>query len=79
MGGSTIGVWCAHGEGQCIFPDDGVKRTVLGGNLAPIRWVGPGLGSFCTLTCGPHSQLSARARGAPIHLPCRTVFATLMP
>lgn len=38
MGGSAIGVWCAHGEGQCIFPDEGVKQAVTRQSLAPIRW-----------------------------------------
>ena len=39
MGGSQIGVWCAHGEGQALFPNDEVKKHVLDNNLAPIRYV----------------------------------------
>lgn len=39
MGGSAIGVWCAHGEGQCLFPDQAVQQTVMSHNLAPIRSV----------------------------------------
>nr|QKY14978.1 phosphoribosylformylglycinamidine synthase (PURL) [Polytomella parva] len=39
MGGSVLGVWCAHGEGQCLFPDEAVKKSVLDKGLAPIRYV----------------------------------------
>lgn len=39
MGGSTVGVWAAHGEGQVLFPDAAVQAAVVEGNLAPIRWV----------------------------------------
>lgn len=38
MAGSNIGVWTAHGEGKCLFPDEGVKSTILEQNLAPIRY-----------------------------------------
>lgn len=37
MGGSTIGVWAAHGEGQVLFPDAAVQAAVQQHNLAPIR------------------------------------------
>ena len=37
MGGSSIGIWCAHGEGRAHFPDPQVKQAVLEGGLAPIR------------------------------------------
>lgn len=37
MGGSTVGVWAAHGEGQVLFPDAAVQAAVLDGKLAPIR------------------------------------------
>lgn len=39
MEGSVLGVWAAHGEGQCLFPSDPVKDAVLSKNLAPIRYV----------------------------------------
>lgn len=39
MGGSTVGVWAAHGEGQVLFPDAAVQAAVLDSKLAPIRWV----------------------------------------
>ncbi len=42
MGGSSMGIWCAHGEGRAHFPDPQVKQAVLEGGLAPIR-----LPSFC--------------------------------
>lgn len=38
MGGSQIGVWCAHGEGRAHFPDAQVKAVVAAGGLAPIRY-----------------------------------------
>eukprot|EP00878_Enallax_costatus_P000493 GHUV01000586.1.p1 GENE.GHUV01000586.1~~GHUV01000586.1.p1 ORF type:complete len:953 (+),score=239.62 GHUV01000586.1:313-2859(+) len=41
MGGSTIGVWAAHGEGQVLFPDAAVQAAVQQHNLAPIRYVDP--------------------------------------
>ncbi|PNH02126.1 putative phosphoribosylformylglycinamidine synthase, chloroplastic/mitochondrial [Tetrabaena socialis] len=39
MEGTVVGVWCAHGEGKCLFPDEQVKSDVLGKNLAPIKYV----------------------------------------
>jgi len=39
MGGSTVGVWAAHGEGQVLFPDAAVQAAVLDSKLAPIRYV----------------------------------------
>jgi phosphoribosylformylglycinamidine synthase len=42
MGGASIGVWCAHGEGQALFPDAAVREHVLKSGLAPIRYVDPG-------------------------------------
>ncbi|KAL3143377.1 hypothetical protein ABBQ38_002205 [Trebouxia sp. C0009 RCD-2024] len=41
MGGASMGIWCAHGEGRAHFPDPQVKQTVLQGGLAPIRYCGP--------------------------------------
>ncbi|KAM3697990.1 hypothetical protein ACB098_06G155100 [Castanea mollissima] len=38
MGGSTLGVWAAHGEGKAFFPDDGVLDRVLHSDLAPVRY-----------------------------------------
>jgi phosphoribosylformylglycinamidine synthase len=37
MGGSRIGVWAAHGEGQALFPDAATQQKVLSSGLAPIR------------------------------------------
>ena len=45
MGGATLGVWCAHGEGRALFPDAGVRARVLSSGLAPIRYVDPGTGA----------------------------------
>jgi phosphoribosylformylglycinamidine synthase len=39
MGGSVLGVWCAHGEGRALFPDAAVQQTVLESGLAPVRYV----------------------------------------
>jgi len=41
MGGSNLGIWCAHGEGRCYFPDAATRDTVLDGGLAPIRYTNP--------------------------------------
>ena len=38
MGGSRVGVWCAHGEGRVKFPDAAVQQDVLSHGLAPIRF-----------------------------------------
>lgn len=38
MAGSVLGVWVAHGEGRCLFPDETVELAVLEGDLAPIRY-----------------------------------------
>ncbi len=45
MQGSVLGVWVAHAEGRCLWPDEGIfdlavnaARPALGG-LAPIRFV----------------------------------------
>ena len=37
MGGSTLGVWCAHGEGRATFPSAAVRQDVDSRGLAPIR------------------------------------------
>lgn len=37
MDGAVLGVWCAHGEGQALFPNEAVREHVLSKNLAPIR------------------------------------------
>ncbi|MBE0425424.1 MAG: phosphoribosylformylglycinamidine synthase [Nitrospirae bacterium] len=39
MGGSTLGVWVAHGEGRLNFPDSKIQEEVLRKNLAPLRFV----------------------------------------
>eukprot|EP00741_Cyanophora_paradoxa_P009030 tig00001437_g8743.t1 len=43
MGGATLGVWVAHGEGRCYFPLTanrvGIPYWVLDHGLAPIRYV----------------------------------------
>jgi CobB/CobQ-like glutamine amidotransferase domain len=38
MAGSVLGVWVAHGEGRCLFPDAEVERAVLDCDLAPLRY-----------------------------------------
>lgn len=37
MGGSTMGVWCAHGEGRATFPSAAVREDVESRGLAPVR------------------------------------------
>lgn len=38
MEGSTMGIWVAHGEGRCHFPDELVEQMVLENDLAPVRY-----------------------------------------
>jgi phosphoribosylformylglycinamidine synthase len=39
MAGSTLGIWCAHGEGRAYFPDPEVLDRVEREHLVPIRFV----------------------------------------
>ena len=41
MVGSVLGIWVAHGEGRCLWPDEEIFRRAVGSgnNLAPIRLV----------------------------------------
>ncbi|RLI97496.1 MAG: phosphoribosylformylglycinamidine synthase, partial [Candidatus Aenigmatarchaeota archaeon] len=39
MEGSTLGIWVAHGEGRCIWPDGNILNRALKKGLAPIRFV----------------------------------------
>ena len=39
MEGSTLGVWVAHGEGRCFWPDDAVKEEALKQNCVALRYV----------------------------------------
>lgn len=47
MEDSILGIWVAHGEGQCFFPDDLILNKVMNENLAPLRFVGPD--GYCAL------------------------------
>ena len=39
MGGSRMGVWCAHGEGKVKFPDESMLPDVLKNGQAAVRYV----------------------------------------
>jgi phosphoribosylformylglycinamidine synthase len=39
MEGSQLGVWVAHGEGQCHFPDPSVYESVKRNHLVPMRYI----------------------------------------
>lgn len=39
MEGSSLGVWVAHGEGQVQFSSPKAQDQVIGGSLAPLRYV----------------------------------------
>ena len=39
MEGSTLGVWVAHGEGRCFWPDDAVKEEVMRQNCVALKYV----------------------------------------
>ncbi|PSC73466.1 putative phosphoribosylformylglycinamidine chloroplastic mitochondrial [Micractinium conductrix] len=57
MGGSQIGVWCAHGEGQAHFPSEEVQRRVMADTLAPIR--------YCDSDGQPTGQYPFNPNGSP--------------
>ena len=37
MEGSTLGVWVAHGEGRCFWPDDEVKEKAMLQNCVALK------------------------------------------
>ena len=37
--GSTLGVWVAHGEGRCFWPDDAVKEEAMRQNCVALKYV----------------------------------------
>lgn len=39
MAGSVFGVWVAHGEGQFVFENEFIKRTVKNANLVSLQYV----------------------------------------
>merc|ERR1711972_827388 len=39
MEGSQIGVWVAHGEGRCHFPEPAVFNRVRQQSLVPMRYI----------------------------------------
>jgi len=39
MGGSRMGVWCAHGEGKVKFPDESMMPDVVASGQAAVRYV----------------------------------------
>ncbi|KAM7455651.1 hypothetical protein BLSTO_03592 [Blastocystis sp. subtype 1] len=39
MEGSTLGVWVAHGEGRCFWPDDAVKEEAMRQNCVVLKYV----------------------------------------
>ena len=47
MEGSTLGVWVAHGEGRCFWPDDAVKEEATHQNCVALKYVDDG-GSVAT-------------------------------
>jgi phosphoribosylformylglycinamidine synthase len=41
MGGSSLGVWVAHGEGKLVFPDNKIHEEVKEQNLVPLVYATP--------------------------------------
>lgn len=39
MEGSTLGVWVAHGEGRCFWPDQAVHDKAIAENCIPMKYV----------------------------------------
>ena len=46
MEGSTLGVWIAHGEGQCYWPDEAVKQQAFDRGCIAMRYV-DNEGNYC--------------------------------
>ena len=38
LAGASLGVWVAHGEGRCYFPDPAIRGVVEARKLAPLRY-----------------------------------------
>jgi len=41
MEGSRLGVWVAHGEGRCFFPDKSILEEAQAQKLAPLTYIDP--------------------------------------
>ncbi|MBI4239433.1 phosphoribosylformylglycinamidine synthase [Candidatus Uhrbacteria bacterium] len=39
MEGSRLGIWVAHGEGRCVWPDETLLHQALNNHLAPMRFI----------------------------------------
>ena len=39
MEGSTLGVWVAHGEGRCFWPDDAAKEEAMRQKCVALKYV----------------------------------------
>ncbi|KAK8826421.1 hypothetical protein WA577_007751 [Blastocystis sp. JDR] len=39
---ALLGVWVAHGEGRCFWPDDAVKKEVMRQNCVALKYVDDG-------------------------------------
>ena len=44
---ALLGVWVAHGEGRCFWPDDAVKEEAMRQNCVALKYVDDG-GSVAT-------------------------------
>ena len=56
MAGSRLGVWVAHGEGRCLFPDGAIASKVLDEQLAPVRYIDRAGGVTEQYPCNPNGS-----------------------
>jgi phosphoribosylformylglycinamidine synthase len=59
MEGSQLGVWVAHGEGRCHFPDPAVQEAVRKGGLVPMRYLDDAGAPTQTYPCNPNGSPEA--------------------
>jgi len=56
MEGSRLGVWVAHGEGRCHFPDPQVQDRARASSLVPFRYVDDNGETTQTYPCNPNGS-----------------------
>ena len=74
MEGSTLGVWVAHGEGRCFWPDDAVKEEAMRQNCVALKYVDDDNNVTMEYPMNPNGSegavvgLTSHGFGDPLHL-----------
>ena len=74
MEGSTLGVWVAHGEGRCFWPDDAVKEEAMCQNCVALKYVDNDGNVTMEYPMNPNGSegavvgLTSHGFGDPLHL-----------